>query len=75
MLKAMPYYGGKARHRLNAWLQSLLPTGPRLYLEPSGHGTEFDELGWTRHEFPSNTRPIARSTKARARTEVLWTNY
>ena len=41
----------------------------------SGHGTEFDELGWTRHEFPSDTRPIARSTKARARTEVLWTNY
>lgn len=34
MLKAMPYYGGKARAGINRWIRSLLPTGARLYVEP-----------------------------------------
>ena len=40
----------------------------------SGYGTEWDHLGWRRHEYATFC-PMQVAGGDRSRTEVLWTNY
>ena len=40
----------------------------------SGYENEWDHLGWNRYEKAVRTQLVARTKKAKDRTEVLWTN-
>lgn len=41
----------------------------------SGYGSEWDDLGWQRHEFETTFTDGTKGKPGDARTEVLWTNY
>ena len=46
----------------------------RGFVAISGYGDEWDHLGWHKHTKEIRTQLVARTKKAKERTEVLWTN-
>ena len=68
------YTPSGGRLDVDGWVERLRSVRGRVAL--SGYGTEWDGLGWRRHEFVTFLSTAGQAGERRKeRVEVLWTNY